>query len=200
MAQTPIVYIIAGPNGAGKTTFANEFLPNFEDCREFVNVDLMASGLSPFSPRSVNVTAGKLGLNRIKELAAARKTFGFESTLAGKTYLRFLNILKKRGYEIRIYFLWIQNVELAVKRVQERVKKGGHSVPQEDIRRRYTAGLKNLFFHYRHYADFIAIIDNSTEKPGLIAIGDSKRYRSNRKQVIEKMKAKTGFPVDWQGD
>ena len=120
--MSPNLYVIAGPNGAGKTTFAKQFLPNYAECREFVNADLIAGGISPFSPESAAIIAGRLMLERIKELANQRKDFGFETTLSGKAYAGFLKDSKKIGYRIHILFLWVRSVDIALERVSDRVK------------------------------------------------------------------------------
>jgi predicted ABC-type ATPase len=139
------LYIVAGPNGAGKTTFAREFLPNYVECLEFVNADLIASGLSPFSPERAAMRAGRLMLERIHFLADRATDFGFETTLSGKSYVRLLKDLKSRGYRIYLYFLWVDNVDIALERVAERVQRGGHNVPENIVRRRFNRGLPNLF-------------------------------------------------------
>src|ERR1035437_6141640 len=133
------LYVIAGPNGAGKTTFAREFLPRFAKCDEFVNADLIATGLSPFLPRNAALQAGRLMLQRIGDLAAQHKSFGFETTLAGKSYARLFRHLKSQQYSIHLIFLWLPRVDLAIKRVEDRVRQGGHSVPEVDIRRRFRS-------------------------------------------------------------
>src|SRR4051812_2445535 len=127
------VYIIAGSNGAGKTTFAKRFLPDFARCDEFVNPDLIAAGLSPFAPRSVGMQAARLVLKRIRELCRRKQSFGFESTLSGKTYLALLKRLRKTGYRVHAFYLWLPNEELAIERVNDRARQGGHSVPVQDI-------------------------------------------------------------------
>src|SRR4029077_15377000 len=116
------VYVIAGPNGAGKTTFAKEFLPHFAHCEEFVNADMIATGISPFSPRGAALEAGRLMLRRIHELATAGQMFGFETTLAGKSYAILFHRLRQKGYRIDLIYLWLPNPELAIKRVQDRVR------------------------------------------------------------------------------
>lgn len=131
--QTPTVYVIAGPNGAGKTTFASKFLPGFVSCRQFLNADLIASGLSPFAPETQNVRAGRLLLERIAELSAARENFGVETTLSGRTYVRLLAGLRQEGYRVAVFFLWLPTTELALDRVANRVRQGGHDVPEADI-------------------------------------------------------------------
>ena len=145
----PTVYAIAGPNGAGKTTFASEFLPDFVKCREFLNADLIAAGLSPFAPEAQNVRAGRLLLERIRELAGERVDFGFETTLSGRTYVKRLTDMRASGFRVVLFFLWLPNVDMAVARVRKRVAEGGHGVPLDDIRRRYAAGIQNLFRLYR---------------------------------------------------
>jgi|SRR5579872_2641708 len=119
------VYVIAGPNGAGKTTFAREFLPNYADCKNFVNADLIAQGMAPFSPDTAAWRAGRMMLREIQSLAEKRASFGFETTLSGRGYVGLLQGLKAKGYEIHIFFLWLKSVDLAVSRVRERVSRGG---------------------------------------------------------------------------
>ncbi len=168
-APSPQVYVIAGPNGAGKTTFATEFLPWFVDCREFVNADLIASGLSPFAPETQAVRAGRLVLTRIRELAAAGTDFGFETTLSGRTYRSILNRLRERGYRIHLFFLWLPSADLAVARVANRVRQGGHDIPEPVIRRRFDAGLRNFSTVYAPLTDDWWIYDASRLPPLLVA-------------------------------
>ena len=143
--QHPTVYVIAGPNGAGKTTFATEFLPDFVNCREFLNADLIAAGLSPFAPETQDVRAGRLLLTRIKELTAAKETFGFETTLSGRGYIRLFEKMRINGYRIVVFYLWLPSADMAVARVKARVRQGGHNVPESVVRRRYGVGLRNFF-------------------------------------------------------
>jgi predicted ABC-type ATPase len=121
----PNVYVIAGPNGAGKTTFAREFLPAYADCRNFINADLIAQGVSPFSPDVVAFRAGRMMLEEIELYARRRDSFGFETTLAGRGHLAVIRRLKKRGYGVHFFFLWVPTVELALTRVRNRVMEGG---------------------------------------------------------------------------
>jgi predicted ABC-type ATPase len=167
--RPPTVYVIAGPNGAGKTTFAAKFLPDFVDCRQFLNADLIASGLSPFAPETQNLRAGRLLLERIKELAAVEEDFGFETTLSGRTYARLLAELRQAGYRVALFFLWLPNADLAVLRVANRVRQGGHAVPVADVRRRFAAGLRNFFRLYRPLVDAWWLYDASRLPPVLIA-------------------------------
>lgn len=147
----PTVYVIAGPNGAGKTTFSSEFLPDFVNCREFLNADLIAAGLAPFAPETQNVRAGRLLLERIKELATDKRDFGFETTLSGRTYIRLLHQMQEQGYRVVLFFLWLPSADMSVVRVANRVRQGGHNVPEPDIRRRFRSGVRNLFQLYLRF-------------------------------------------------
>lgn len=172
MKTTPELFVIAGPNGAGKTTFAKEFLPRFAKCREFVNADLIAGGLSPFSPATAAMEAGRIMLEKIDGLAAQKHTFAFETTLSGRGYLALFRRLKKDGYRIHLLFLWLPRVELAIQRVKDRVRRGGHSVPEPDIRRRFDRGVRNLLTEYHPLVDTWGLFDNSGSDPRLIARAD----------------------------
>jgi len=162
-------YIIAGPNGAGKTTFVREFLPKYATCREFLNADLMAVGLSPFDPNSAAIAAGRLLLARMRELIRQGKDFGFETTLAGKTYLPILRNMKDQGYRLHLFFLWLPNVDLAIGRVAHRVEQGGHNIPESVIRRRFDVGPGNLLTSYLPLFDTWLLFDSSTMNPRKIA-------------------------------
>lgn len=166
--SAPTVYIIAGPNGAGKTTFARDFLPLYADCEQFVNADAIAAGLSPFAPESVAFQAARIMLQRIHTLADERKDFAVETTLSGRTYIRFIHEWKKHGYSIVLFFLWLPSVEMHLQRVAERVAKGGHDIPEPVVRRRYTAGIRNLIQLYLPIVDSCRILEN-TSKPRLVA-------------------------------
>jgi predicted ABC-type ATPase len=170
--KRPTVYIIGGPNGAGKTTFAAEFLPRFVECREFLNADLIAAGLSPFAPETQNIRAGKLLLARIKELSEGKKDFGFETTLAGRGYLSMIKKMKDNGFRIILFFLWLPTSDFAVTRVQNRIRQGGHAVPESVIRRRFKVGLRNLFHLYQSQVDAWWLYDGSKLPPKVIAKKD----------------------------
>jgi predicted ABC-type ATPase len=185
--KLPTVYVIAGPNGAGKTTFASQFLPDFVRCREFLNADLIAAGLSPFAPETQNLRAGRLLLQRIRELAAAKVDFGFETTLAGRTYVPLLGKMKTSGYRIGLFYLWLPSAELAVARVESRVRQGGHPVPPEDIRRRYGAGLRNLFRLYCPLADSWWVYDASQLPPKLVACEEQGRRKVKQKRLYRQI-------------
>lgn len=171
---SPSLYIIAGPNGAGKTTFAREFLPHFVHCKEFINADLIAGGLAPFSPETAALRAGRLLLDQIQTLARKKSDFGFETTLAGVTYLSLFRKLKAQGYKIHLFFLWVPTVEFALARVADRVHRGGHNVSEKDVRRRFKRGISNLFKFYMPLVDSWTIVDNSEEIPRLIAVQKEK--------------------------
>jgi predicted ABC-type ATPase len=163
------VYIIAGPNGSGKTTFAREFLPEYVNCPNFVNADLIAQGLAPFEPRAAAIKAGKLVLQQIRDYAAKNFDFAFETTLSGKSYATLLKELKKKGYELHLFFLWIPDPELAIERIKDRVREGGHNVPVEDVKRRFTRCMHNFFSLYEPLVDSWMLFDNSKAKPVLLA-------------------------------
>ena len=166
--KTPNLYIIAGPNGAGKSTFAQRFLPTYAGCAEFVNADMIARGLSPFAPDGVQTEAGRLFLARIKALSRAGRDFGFETTLAGRATLRTISRLKADGYRVHMFYLWVPNVDLALRRISDRVKKGGHDVPAYLVRRRYERSVRNLFSGYASLADRLFVLDNGSETPRVV--------------------------------
>ena len=142
------LYIIAGPNGAGKTTASYTILPEIFHCKEFINADEIARGISPFNPDTVSIQAGKIMLKRFSELLERGETFAIETTLSLISYVKFIKRAKEREYEITLLFLWLNSPELAMTRVKTRVKEGGHNIPAEVIERRYYTGLKNLFHLY----------------------------------------------------
>jgi predicted ABC-type ATPase len=171
-AATPHVIVVAGPNGAGKSTSAPSFLRDALEVREFVNADAIAGGLSAFSPQSVAITAGHIMLERMRKLASEGADFAFETTLAGRGLVRLLADLQSKGYYVHILFLGLRSAELAVARVQERVRLGGHDVPVDTIRRRYDQGLRNFFQLYMPTADSWRYFDNSdAPTPRSIAAG-----------------------------
>lgn len=185
--KSPNLYIIAGPNGAGKTTFAKEFLPHYADCYEFINADLIAGGLSPFQPDRVAIQAGKLMLEQIHSLSKSEVDFAFETTLSGKTYVRLIRDLKKRGYQIHLCFLWLSNVKLALNRIAERVQKGGHNVPEGVVRRRFGKGIYNLFNIYRPLLDFWILVDNSSPVPDIISFEKSGKLTIVNEEMFSKI-------------
>ena len=183
------LYIIAGPNGAGKTTFAREFLPHFVRCLEFVNADYIATGISPFAPAAAAIEAGRVMLKRIDTLAAEGKSFGFETTLAGRGYVKLLQRLKAEGYRIHLFFVWLPSSSLALERVAQRVRKGGHDIPASVIRRRFDAGLKNFFEIYRPLVDRWELWDGSSNPPQRIASSSDRKLRIDLESLYNKVLA-----------
>jgi predicted ABC-type ATPase len=167
------IVIIAGPNGAGKTTFAREFLPKEADCPDFINVDLIAAGLSPFDPERASLRAGRLMLQEIQQRIGSGESFAFETTLAGRHYARLIPIWRKEGYYVKIIFLSLPTPDLAVARVSSRVIQGGHHVPEDVIRRRFDTGLRNFETIYRDLVNSWVLYDNSGSVPKLLAAGDN---------------------------
>lgn len=153
--------MIAGPNGAGKTTAAMTLLPQFLNIHEFVNADEIARGLNPLNLEGQAIAAGKIMLSRIAQLIESGKSFGFESTGAGITHKDTLLRCKAAGYETALAFLWLPSAEMAIRRVKYRVQSGGHTIPEDTIRRRYHNGLKHLVSDYLPLVDRAVIYDNS---------------------------------------
>ncbi|MBX9743386.1 MAG: zeta toxin family protein [Chthoniobacterales bacterium] len=166
--EQPICFIIAGPNGAGKTTFAWDFLLKELDIVHFVNADLIAAGLSPFDSSLVELKAGRLFLEELKRLARAKVNFAFETTLSGHSYLPLLKRWKSEGYRIEIIYLRLRSASLALERVAERVKQGGHNIPQATVLRRFERGWGNFLNLYRPLADDWYVYENSEATPQLI--------------------------------
>ncbi len=166
------VIIIAGPNGAGKTTFAREFLPREAACPVFVNADLIAAGIAPFAPETAALRAGRLMLEELSIHFTARTSFAFETTLSGRGYLRLIKVWQEAGYRVKIIFLQLASADEAVARVAQRVKQGGHSIPEEVIRRRFAAGKDNFEKLYAPLADAWALYDNAGATPLLIDWSD----------------------------
>ena len=163
------LYIIAGCNGAGKTTASFTILPEILDCKEFVNADEIAKGLSPFQPEKVSFEAGRIMLNRINELLLENENFAFETTLSTRSYKHKIQEAKEKGYFTTLLFFWLKNTDLAKERVEIRVKEGGHNIPKDVIERRYKKGILNLFEIYLPIVDEVFIFDNSEGKHQLIA-------------------------------
>ena len=162
------LYIIAGCNGAGKTTASFTILPEVLDCKEFINADEIAKGLSPFQPESVAMQAGRIMLARMDELLQKGETFAFETTLATKSYKQKIEWAQANGYEVTLLFFWLDSPNMAKKRVAQRVAEGGHSIPSETIERRYHNGIVNLFAIYIDMVDICYIFDNSEGRKELI--------------------------------
>jgi len=173
MAEPKKIVIVAGPNGAGKTTFAREFLPREAGCPDFINVDLIAAGLSPFDPDRVALRAARLMLEEIHRRVRKGSSFAFETTLAGRNYARWIPQWRAAGYHVKLIFLSLPTADLATARVETRVAKGGHDVPETVVRRRFDTGLRNFRTLYQRLVDSWVLYDNSRPTPRLLAAGDN---------------------------
>ncbi|WP_462218898.1 zeta toxin family protein [Ferruginibacter sp.] len=169
----PNLYIIAGCNGAGKTTASYTVLPEILNCKEFINADEIARGLSPFQPEKVAITAGRIMLQRIDELINLKVDFAIETTLTTKSYTKMIEVARLNGYNIKLAYLWLNNVDLAIERVNARVKEGGHNIPEDVIRRRYKKGIFNLINIFIVLCDYWLVFDNSDESFTFVAEGDN---------------------------
>ena len=183
--KKPACWIIAGPNGAGKTTFALDYLPEIAECENFINADLIAAGISPLAPEKELLAASKIFLNEIRSFISKRVDFAFETTLSGKTYLKLINELKEDGWRTELIYLALPDVEMSKLRVAERVRHGGHNIPEKDILRRFPRSLNNLL---NHYADMVSRTrcfmnkDDAAELifeviNGTIIVADDKLYK-----------------------
>ena len=164
ISNQPRVIILAGPNGAGKTTLAQEYLPNEADCPIYINADLIAAGLAPFSPESAAIKAGKLMLAEMNSNFLATNNFAIETTLSGRAHARHIENWRISGYNVKLIFLKLDNVDVAIERVAQRVAHGGHHIPEDTIRRRFVKGLWNLEHVYKPIVDSWYVYDNSGDK------------------------------------
>ncbi len=188
-SNPPLVVVIAGPNGAGKSTTAPELLRRALQVQEFVNADTIALGLSALRPETAAFAAGRVMLARLKYLARVRADFAFETTLASRSFAPWLDQLSASGYRSHLAFLSLPSVELALSRVAERVRLGGHDVPSEVVGRRFRAGLENFFSLYRQRVDSWQVFDNSgLGSPSLIASG-----KAGESHTIEAQEAWTNL-------
>ncbi len=169
----PRVVVLGGVNGSGKTTAAPDLLTDVLKIPTFVNADAIARGLNGLHPESVSMQAGQIMLQRLASLAESGNDFAFETTLASKSYAKWLQSLKQSGFEIHIYYYWLSSPDLAIARVQQRVKSGGHAIPEDDIRRRYARSIRNFLDLYCPLADWWEVFDNSNSLRELIGIGDN---------------------------
>lgn len=172
-ANSKKIVIIAGPNGAGKTTFAREYLPREAGCPDFINVDLIAEGLSPFEPERASFLAGRLVIREIHRRTKLGESFAFETTLSGLTYASSIPRWRSAGYTVELIFLSLPTVDLAIARVSARVAQGGHGVAENILRRRFDKGLRNFHSIYRGLVASWALYDNSGPAPRLIMSGDN---------------------------
>jgi predicted ABC-type ATPase len=180
----PVVVALAGPNGAGKSTAGPALLRDLLDIREFVNADVIARGLSAFDPERAALSAGRAMIARVRDLATRRASFAFETTLAGRGYAPWISRLVSEGYDFNIVFIWLPSVDMALARVANRVKLGGHDVPPEVVRRRYASGLRNFFRLYRPLASSWRFYDGSAGRlPRLTATGG----RRQTERVVDRV-------------
>jgi predicted ABC-type ATPase len=178
LTKHPHLYIIAGCNGAGKTTASETILPEILQCKEFVNADNIARGLSPFNVESVAFESGRIMLTRINELLHSKTDFAFETTLSSRTYVSLVKQAKMLGYNVTLLFVWLENIQIAYDRVALRVKKGGHNIPLVVIERRYQRGLNNFFNLYIPIVDSWLLVNNSNDRLERIAYGE-KNFAEN---------------------
>lgn len=187
----PNLYIIAGCNGAGKTTASYTVLPEILQCKEFVNADEIARGLSPFQPEKVSFQAGRIMIQRIDGLLIQKVDFAFETTLTTLSYKQTIKIAREKGYKITLLFFWLNDYNLAIERVKARVTEGGHNIPEEVIKRRYHKGLFNFINIFVSLCDYWMVIDNSDKPYSLIAEGnatfDITIYNKNTWEQIKNM-------------
>lgn len=183
--ERPTLYIIAGCNGAGKTTASYSVLPEMLSCREFVNADEIAKGLSPFNPESMAIQAGRLMLERIEALLEQRATFAIETTLATRSYSRLVGRAKANGYRVVLLFFWLPTPAMAVERVAKRVREGGHDIPFDTIHRRYWSGLWNFFEIFKPIVDSWLFFDN--ENDSILVADDSSMADENKFKEIEEL-------------
>ena len=179
------IYIIAGSNGSGKTTFAKKFLPDYVKCKNFINADLIAQGLSPFSPQVAAMKAGRLVLEQIQDFVRKNVDFAFETTLAGRSYIRLLKDIKTKKYYLHLFYLWIPTPELAIGRIKDRIASGGHDVPAQDVKRRFYRGTYNLFKYYKPLLNSWLLFDNSDSVPRLIAEEKDGEITVRNKELFE---------------
>ena len=193
-AIPPKIVIVSGPNGAGKSTSAPTLLKGPFAVDEFINADVIAKGISAFSPEKAAIPAGRVMLKRLRDLVKQQTSFAFETTLASRSFAQWLAKASQSGYQIGLLFLYLPSVELAVARVQERVMLGGHNVPEPDIRRRYEAGLRNFFKIYRPLCNYWRFYDNSNEyDPKLLASGENSHENSANEAKWAKIKEGQGI-------
>jgi predicted ABC-type ATPase len=174
----PNLYIIAGCNGAGKTTASYTILPEILNCKEFINADEIARGISPFQPEKAAIAAGRIMLQRIEDMFAQKRDFAIETTLTTKSYAETIKNARQKGYKISLLFLWLPNINLAIIRVKLRVLAGGHNIPVAVVKRRYKRGIVNLFTHFLGWCHYWAIVDKSGKTFKFVADGEEKNNTS----------------------
>lgn len=183
------LYIIAGCNGAGKTTASITVLPEILNCKEFVNADEIAKGLSPFNPEGVAIEAGRLMLERIKTLIKGDKSFAIETTLSTRSYANLVKQAQELGFKVQLLFFWLPTPNHAIERVAQRVREGGHNIPTDVIRRRYQAGIENLFKIYLPLVDSWMLIENHSNPRIIIADGGKSEREIYNQELLNKMQS-----------
>ncbi|MCQ2078297.1 MAG: zeta toxin family protein [Bacteroidaceae bacterium] len=178
------LYIIAGCNGAGKTTASYTILPEIWKCKEFVNADEIARGISPFNPESVAFQAGRIMLERIDELLAMGESFSIETTLSTRSYVSLIKKAQAQGYIVNLLFFWLNSPELAIQRVAKRVSEGGHNIPTDVIIRRYQRGIDNFFKLYKDIVDFWTLVDNASN-PRIVVADQETIYNEELYNIIK---------------
>jgi len=166
----PTGWIVAGPNGAGKTTFALQYLPQVANCRNFINADAIAAGLSPLAPETALITASRLFLREIEHRSHSRQNFAFETTLSGRSYLKLIDRLQTDGWQVELIYLALADVEMSKMRVAERVAHGGHNIPIDAIERRFSRSLRNLLNDFSKAVNWTECFMNTGSTPELIFV------------------------------
>ena len=185
VSSSPICWIIAGPNGAGKTTFAMQYLPQIANCRNFVNADAIAAGLSPLAPEQELLAASRLFLQEIERYISSRETFAFETTLAGRSYLKLIRRLRADGWIIELIYLALPSVEMSRQRVAERVVHGGHDIPREAIERRFPRSLNNLLNEFCEAASSTECYMNLQDGPEPVFIQTGSQREILNRELFE---------------
>ena len=188
--KQPRLIVLAGPNGVGKTTFARTFLPEAR-IDEFLNADLLASGLTPLKPEASAFSAARLLLTRWRELVRRRTGFAFETTFSGRTYAPMLQAARRHGYTIEMHYLWVPRVSICLRRIRNRVKKGGHNIPEADVRRRYPTSIRNFFTLYLGLADEATLWDVSQQPSRRVAKWLGGQPKIHEKRTYERIKNQT---------
>jgi len=191
----PTLYIIARPNGVGKTTFADRYLPDEAKQLEFVNVDLIARGLSPYDAESASVAAGRIAIRRIRELIAAQVSFTWETTMSGKAGAGWLRDARQAGYVLKTYFLWVCDVSITIHRIRQRVGEGGHNITEDVSRRRFLRTIQNFFAIYRPLMDSWRLIENEGPRPRLLALEKGGRLIVRDRGILDRISNEAGVVI-----
>lgn len=186
----PNLFVIAGCNGSGKTTIAKELFPNYFNCNEFVNADIMAAEMSPDDVARVAITAGKKTLELVNKLFDDKMSFAMETTLSGNVHKKIIQKAQQQGYYVVLIYVWVESSRVSISRVKSRTKLGGHFVPKEDVIRRYKRGVINFFHTYIDLCDYSAIIDNSGRYKSIVAeCMSSVDFKVHNAEIWKKIKS-----------